>query len=837
MSIPYTQNAREVLRLAEEAAKENGSGYVGTEHLLLGMIREQAGVASQVLKNNGITGEKLKDMISSLRLEEGKTAVMDREGYTPRLRDILDGAMELAEEQYHVKELGTEFFLLATILERQNVALKLMEAAGANVPKIYFETLAAMGVNLQEHRQDLTGDPQQGQDGAAGGRNMLEMYSRDLTAQAESGAMDPVVGRETEMKRVIQILSRRTKNNPCLIGEPGVGKTAIVEGLAQKIVRGEVPASVQGKRLLTLDLSGMVAGSKYRGEFEERIKGVIEEVRNAGDVILFVDEMHTLIGAGGAEGSIDASNILKPALARGEIQMIGATTINEYHKYVERDAALERRFQPVQVEEPDEAQTLEILKGIVPRYEEHHQVHVSKEAMEEAVRLSQRYINDRNLPDKAIDVIDEACAAVRLKNPVKKESDPLAELEKKLAAEDEKLAKAVVDGRLRAARASRKRYDQLQEQFEKLLRQPAEQAKEKELPLVTAEDVAGVISVWSKVPVSQLTEKESERLLRLEDTLHKRVIGQEDAVKAVSKAIRRGRVGLQDPNRPIGSFLFLGPTGVGKTELAKALAAAVFGDEKNMIRVDMSEYMEQYAVSKMIGSAPGYVGYDEGGQLTDKVRKNPYSVVLFDEIEKANPDVFNILLQILDEGHLTDSKGRQVNFRNTIIIMTSNVGARNIVDSRSIGFSQKPTKEQEYEKMQAGVMAEVRKMFRPEFINRIDGIEVFHALTHEELLRITTLLCNDLARRAKEQLGLTLRIAPSLKEHLVDQYADPKMGARPLRRALQSVVEDELSTRLLAEEFAKGDSVTIGCRNGKVTFEKTRTRAARGSQKDRKHAE
>lgn len=837
MSIPYTQNAREVLRLAQEAAKENGSGYVGTEHLLLGMIREQAGVASQVLKNNGITEEKLKDMISSLRLEEGNTAVMDRDGYTPRLRDILDGSMELAEEQYHVKELGTEFFLLATILERQNVALKLMEAAGANVPKIYFETLAAMGVNLQEHRQDLTGDPQQGQDGAAGGKNMLEMYSRDLTAQAESGAMDPVVGRETEMQRVIQILSRRTKNNPCLIGEPGVGKTAIVEGLAQKIVRGEVPASVQGKRLLTLDLSGMVAGSKYRGEFEERIKGVIEEVRNAGDVILFVDEMHTLIGAGGAEGSIDASNILKPALARGEIQMIGATTINEYHKYVERDAALERRFQPVQVEEPDEAQTLEILKGIVPRYEEHHQVHVSKEAMEEAVRLSQRYINDRNLPDKAIDVIDEACAAVRLKNPVKKESDPLAELEKKLAAEDEKLAKAVVDGRLRAARASRKRYDQLQEQFEKLLRQPAEQAKEKELPLVTAEDVAGVISVWSKVPVSQLTEKESERLLRLEDTLHKRVIGQEDAVKAVSKAIRRGRVGLQDPNRPIGSFLFLGPTGVGKTELAKALAAAVFGDEKNMIRVDMSEYMEQYAVSKMIGSAPGYVGYDEGGQLTDKVRKNPYSVVLFDEIEKANPDVFNILLQILDEGHLTDSKGRQVNFRNTIIIMTSNVGARNIVDSRSIGFSQKPTKEQEYEKMQAGVMAEVRKMFRPEFINRIDGIEVFHALTHEELLRITTLLCNDLARRAKEQLGLTLRIAPSLKEHLVDQYADPKMGARPLRRALQSVVEDELSTRLLAEEFAKGDSVTIGCRNGKVTFEKTRTRAARGSQKDRKHAE
>ena len=814
MSIPYTQNAREVLRLAEEAAKENGSGYVGTEHLLLGMIREQAGVASQVLKNNGITEEKLKDMISSLRLEEGKTAVMDRDGYTPRLRDILDGAMELAEEQYHVKELGTEFFLLATILERQNVALKLMEAAGANVPKIYFETLAAMGVNLQEHRQDLTGDPQQGQDGAAGGRNMLEMYSRDLTAQAESGVMDPVVGRETEMKRVIQILSRRTKNNPCLIGEPGVGKTAIVEGLAQKIVRGEVPASVQGKRLLTLDLSGMVAGSKYRGEFEERIKGVIEEVRNAGDVILFVDEMHTLIGAGGAEGSIDASNILKPALARGEIQMIGATTINEYHKYVERDAALERRFQPVQVEEPDEAQTLEILKGIVPRYEEHHQVHVSKEAMEEAVRLSQRYINDRNLPDKAIDVIDEACAAVRLKNPVKKESDPLAELEKKLAAEDEKLAKAVVDGRLRAARASRKRYDQLQEQFEKLLWQPAEQTKEKELPLVTAEDVAGVISVWSKVPVSQLTEKESERLLRLEDTLHKRVIGQEDAVKAVSKAIRRGRVGLQDPNRPIGSFLFLGPTGVGKTELAKALAAAVFGDEKNMIRVDMSEYMEQYAVSKMIGSAPGYVGYDEGGQLTDKVRKNPYSVVLFDEIEKANPDVFNILLQILDEGHLTDSKGRQVNFRNTIIIMTSNVGAKAITSSAAkLGFAQAEDGDGGFARVKETVMAELRATFKPEFLNRIDSTVVFRRLSRADVSAIARRMLEATVQRAAA-LGVTLTVEDAAVERIADEGFDPLYGARPLRRVIRAEVEDAVAELLLSGTLHAGGAARIAAEDG-----------------------
>lgn len=830
MSIPYTKNAQEVLRLSQEAAAENGAGYVGTEHLLLGMIREPEGVASQILKNNGVTEEKLKDMVSSLRLEEGSTAVLDREGYTPRLQDILDGARELAEEDYHAKELGTEYFLLAVILERQNVALKLMEAAGANVAKIYFETLAAMGVNLQEHRQDLTGDPQK-ENAAGGGQSMLEHYSRDLTAQAAKEELDPVVGRETEIQRVIQILSRRNKNNPCLIGEPGVGKTAIVEGLAQRIVRGEVPATVRGKRLLTLDLSGMVAGSKYRGEFEERIKGVIAEVKSAGDVILFVDEMHTLIGAGGAEGAIDASNILKPALARGEIQLIGATTVNEYHKYVERDAALERRFQPVMVEEPTQEEALEILEGIVPRYEQHHKVKVTREAMQEAVRLSVRYINDRNLPDKAIDVIDEACAAVRLKKPEKKNANPLESLGKKLNEEDEKLAAAVTEGNIRTARAARKRFEKLRAEYDKAF-QNAEKDEEETEPLVTPEDVAGVISVWSKVPVSQLTEKESERLLRLEDTLHKRVIGQEDAVKAVSRAIRRGRVGLQDPHRPIGSFLFLGPTGVGKTELAKALAQAVFGDEKNMIRVDMSEYMEQYAVSKMIGSAPGYVGYDEGGQLTDKVRKNPYSVVLFDEIEKANPDVFNILLQILDEGHLTDSKGRQVNFRNTIIIMTSNVGARNIVDAHTIGFSQKPTKEQEYEKMQAGVMTEVRKMFRPEFINRIDGIEVFHALTHEELLRITSLLCAELQKRAREQRGIVLQFSPALKEHLVDKYADPKMGARPLRRALQSVVEDELAEKLLAGEFAEGDRVTAGFRKGQVVFEKTKSRGKNTAKAD-----
>ncbi len=821
MSIPYTKSAEKALELAKAAATEYGSSYVGTEHLLIGLIREPEGVASRVLHSNGVTEEKLAEMMESLRLQEGGVAVLDKEGYSPRLQDLLDGAMEIASEDYHAKELGTEYLLIAIILERQNVALKLIEAAGANIVKMYYEVLAAMGVNVQEHRGDLSPEPAGMDAGERGG--MLEQYSRDLTALAAEGRLDPVVGRDNEMKRVIQILSRRTKNNPCLIGEPGVGKTAIVEGLAQRIADGKVPESVQGKRLLTLDLSGMVAGAKYRGEFEERIKGVIEDVRSDGNIILFVDEVHTLIGAGAAEGSIDASNILKPALARGEVQLIGATTINEYHKYVERDAALERRFQPVSVEEPTTKETMEILKGVAPHYEEHHHVVITEAAMEEAVRLSERYINDRNLPDKAIDVIDEACAAVRLAVPVKKTKDPVHTMEQKLSELDEKLAAAVLSGNVRTARAARKRYEALRAEYEALQHSKSENGQiRSDLPQVMPQDVAEVISVWSKIPVNRLTEKESDRLVRLEDTLHKRVIGQKDAVTAVAKAIRRGRVGLQDPNRPIGSFLFLGPTGVGKTELAKALAQAVFGDEKNMIRVDMSEYMEQYAVSKMIGSAPGYVGYEEGGQLTDKVRKNPYTVVLFDEIEKANSDVFNLLLQILDEGHLTDSKGRQVNFRNTIIIMTSNVGARNIVDSHTIGFSAKPTKEQEYSKMQEGVMAEVRKMFRPEFINRIDGIEVFHALSHEELLQIVTLLGNDLQKRAKEQLGLNLRLSHSLKEHLVNKYADPKMGARPLRRAIQTVVEDELSTRLLAEEFGAGDTVTVGYREEKVVFEKAK---------------
>ncbi len=813
----YTASAKRALKLAEKAAKMAGSGYIGTEHLLLGLIREPAGVASQVLMQNDVTEEKLKEMVSTLRMEQGETAVLDQGGNTPRLNRILEDAAEQAE-RYHSEEIGTEHLLLAMILERQNVGVKLIEASGANVPKIYFETIAAIGEDPAEHRNDLQVGRPNGEDQS--GKSMLEQYSRDLTLLAEQGKLDPVIGRESEMQRVVQILSRRTKNNPCLMGEPGVGKTAIVEGLAQRIVAGDVPYTVQDKRLLTLDISGMVAGSKYRGEFEERIKGVIAEVREAGNIILFVDEMHTLIGAGGAEGAIDASNILKPSLARGEIQLIGATTINEYHKYVENDAALERRFQPVVVEEPTEEEALTILKGVAWRYEKHHNVTYSEEALRAAISLSQRYINDRNLPDKAIDVIDEAGAAVRLKDaksPAKKETDPLEQMRKDLQALDDQLAAAVSTGDLVGAKAIKAKFDALNLEMEK----KAQKKTRKNAPNlreVTEEDIAGVISIWSKVPVSRLTEKEGERLLKLEETLHKRVIGQDEAVKAISKAIRRGRVGLQDPNRPIGSFLFLGPTGVGKTELSKALAEAVFGDEDSMIRVDMSEYMEQYAVSKMIGSAPGYVGYDEVGQLTDKVRQHPYSVVLFDEIEKAHGDVFNVLLQILDDGRLTDSKGRTINFKNTIIIMTSNIGARSIMEPKSLGFAPKPTAEENYEKMKNGVMDEVKKMFRPEFINRIDGIEVFHALSNDDMMKITTLLSEDLVKRAKNQLDITVKITPSMKKHLVEKYSNNKMGARPLKRAIQTVIEDPLSEKILAEEVKAGETIEVGYASEEVNF-------------------
>ena len=810
----YTKNAQEAIRLAKSASRHNKQNYTGTEHLLLGLIAEPEGVASKVLRDNNCTLERLNDMIAQLNIRSANLALLDHEGFSPRCQKIMRIAGNLAD-QYNSEQVGTEHLLLAIITEGENIALKLIETLGISPAKLYFETLAAIGEDPAAHKDDLNGGSPSPD---AGNQKILPQYSRDLTKLARQGKLDPVIGRENEISRVIQILSRRTKNNPCLVGEPGVGKTAIVEGLAQRIISGDVPASVKNKRLLTLDLSGMVAGSKYRGEFEERVKRVISEVISDGNIILFVDEMHTLIGAGGAEGAIDASNILKPSLARGEVQLIGATTLNEYHKYVEKDAALERRFQPVQVEEPTREEAEEILKGIVSAYEKHHNVIVTEEAIKAAVDLSERYINDRNLPDKAIDVIDESCAAVRLRSTGARQENAFKMIQDEIAQSDKLMATALSEGRIDDAKALRARQEELVKKLQ-AARRRQEKKQTLKLPEVTEEDVAAVVSMWSKVPVSRLTEKESARLLRLEEELHKRVIGQEDAVHAVAKAIRRGRVGLQDPNRPIGSFLFLGPTGVGKTELSKALAEVMFGSDQDMIRVDMSEYMEQYAVSKIIGSAPGYVGYEEGGQLSEKVRRHPYSVILFDEIEKAHRDVFNVLLQILDEGHITDSKGHKVNFKNTVIIMTSNVGAQRIIEPKTLGFADKPTAEQSYEKMRTGVMEEVKKMFRPEFINRIDEILVFHSLSDDELNRICSLLCEDLIRRADKHLGIKLKVTPALRKHIVAEYSDPKMGARPLKRAIQKVIEDALSEKLLAEEILPGQTVTAGFRGGSVVFD------------------
>ena len=805
----YTENAERALEFAAASAKDMKQNYIGTEHLLMGLVRESEGTASRFLLEHGVTEARLSELIQQLNVGGGRVALLDRNGYSPRCRRVLS----IAEEQalrYSSEAVGTEHLLLGIILERENVALKLLESVGINPAKVYFEVLAAIGEDPAAHREDLA----QGQ-AAQQGESMLSQFSRDLTRLAAEGRLDPVVGRSEEISRMVRILSRRNKNNPCLIGEPGVGKTAIVEGLAQRIAQGDVPETVREKRLLTLDLSGMIAGTKYRGEFEERMKRLIQEVTADGQVILFLDELHTLIGAGGAEGAIDASNMLKPALARGEMQIIGATTINEYRRYVEKDAALERRFQPVTVEEPTPEEAEKILLGIIHKYEDHHQVRVSAEAIHEAVTLSVRYINDRNLPDKAIDVIDEACASVKLK--ALSGSDDLRELEDRIAEMDRGMADAVRGGDIDTARSLKKEQAKLIRRLDRKEKARADREKNEALT-VTEEDVAAIVSEWAKVPVTQLTEKETERLTRLESILHRRVIGQEEAVGAVARAIRRGRVGLQDPNRPIGSFLFLGPTGVGKTELSKALAEAMFGSDKDMIRVDMSEYMEQYAVSKMIGSAPGYVGYEEGGQLAEQVRRHPYSVVLFDEIEKAHKDVFNILLQILDDGRITDSHGHTVNFKNTIIIMTSNVGAARIIEPKTLGFADKPTEAQSYERMKSGVMEEVRKLFRPEFINRIDEIQVFHALNPKEMKEIVSLLCEDLRKRALNNMGIRLTITSAAKQHLADKYADAKMGARPLKRAIQTVFEDPLSDKLLSGEFKAGDRITIAYRKGEVVF-------------------
>ena len=806
----YTEKAQKALKLAEKTAARIHSGYVGTEHILAGLLKEGTGVAARVLTENGVEEEQLLTMIKELISPDAAVVTKDREQYSPKAEAILQEADRQAD-RFRADKTGTEHILLSLLKESECVATRLLRTMGAAIQKLYIDTLAAMGEDPALYKEDLAMKQKNKKNAAT-----LEQYSRDLTALARDGRLDPVIGREQEIQRVIEILSRRSKNNPCLIGEPGVGKTAVVEGLAQRIVAGEVPFTVQNKRLLTMDLSGMVAGSKYRGEFEERLKRVIHEVQEDGNIILFLDEMHTIIGAGGAEGAIDASNILKPSLARGELQLIGATTVAEYHKYVEKDAALERRFQSVMVEEPTVQEAERILKGIVHKYEEHHKVVITEEAVRAAVELSDRYINDRNLPDKAIDLIDEASAAVRLKATHVPEK--LKKMQEELAAYDRKVEGFLKNREFDQAGICRAEQEKLIHKYEKACEANRKKQEKDELK-VTENDIAEVVAAWTKIPVKKLTETESERLMKLESILHKRVIGQDAAVSAVSKAIRRGRVGLQDPEKPIGSFLFLGPTGVGKTELSKALAEAIFGSENALIRVDMSEYMEGHSVSKMIGSPPGYVGFEEGGQLSEKIRKNPYSVVLFDEIEKAHPDVFNVLLQVLDDGHITDSKGRKVSFKNTVLIMTSNAGAQRIIAPKNLGFGVAETEKQNYDRMKEGVMEEVRRLFKPEFINRIDEIMVFHPLTRVDMEKITTLLFHELSARCEKQLSIHLSASRALKEHLVEKYADYKMGARPLKRAVQQVVEDALAEELLSGRIKAGDTVSAGYRKGKVVFD------------------
>ncbi len=810
MQLEFTDKAKTALHLAKLMAGRLNQEYIGTEHILLGLIKEKTGVAARVLLDNGANEKDIIELIKDFIAVDRDTLLMERDGYTPRAKDILEESENQAIK-FGSDKIGTEHILLAIVKEGENIAVRLLQTMGITMQKLYVDILVAMGEENNILPEDVPAKPGK----KKGGHSMLAQYSKDLTRMAKRGELDPVIGRDLEIQRVMQILSRRTKNNPCLVGEPGVGKTAIVEGLAQRIVHGEVPDTIKNKRLLMLDLSGMVAGSKYRGEFEERIKKVMKEVIEDGNVILFLDEIHTLIGAGGAEGAIDASNILKPSLARGEIQLIGATTIVEYRKYVEKDAALERRFQPVTVEEPGEEEAIRILKGIAGKYEEHHSVTILGSAIEAAVRLSARYINDRNLPDKAIDLIDEAAAAVRLS--IDSNAARIEELSEELRILDKQMEQAVVLDAFTRAGEFKRRSDELHKKLASLMRKEAKAKAGRQL-VVGEEEIAQAVAAWTKIPVAKLNEKESVRLIKLEEILHKRVIGQNEAVEAVSKAMRRGRVGLQDPNRPIGSFLFLGPTGVGKTELSKALAEAMFGSENALIRVDMSEYMEGHAVSKMIGSPPGYVGFDDGGQLSEKVRRNPYSVVLFDEIEKAHPDVFNILLQVLDDGHITDAKGRKVSFKNTVIIMTSNAGAMRIVEPKNLGFETNTSADRSYEKMKSGVMEEVKKIFKPEFINRIDEIIVFHQLNKENMKQIVTLLTANLSKRCSNQMDIKLSLTAAAKAYIVDKYSDYKMGARPLKRAIQTQVEDALAEEILKKNIMPGDKVTVSFKDGKAVF-------------------
>lgn len=804
MHKPYTKQAQKVIELTTKAARSMHHNYIGTEHLLLGLLKEGSGVAACVLMDAGVEETRLVELIEDLIAPSSDVAVLDRKGYSPRIQHIIETADQEAE-RFDNENIGTEHLLIALLKEADCAGVRLLNTLGVNIQKIYIETLVAMGEDVNRYKEEIAAS-KSGKKKAVEVTPTLDQYSRDLTAMAAYGEIDPVIGREAEIARVIQILSRRTKNNPCLIGKPGVGKTAIAEGLAQRIASGLVPDTVRGKRVVTLDLSGMVAGSKYRGEFEERIKKVIREVTEAGNVLLFIDELHTIIGAGGAEGAIDASNILKPSLARGEIQLIGATTLEEYRKYIEKDAALERRFQPVTVEEPTEEQAIEILKGLRERYEKHHHVQISDAGIEAAVKLSARYIADRYLPDKAIDLMDEASSKVRLggfKMPEK-----ISELERKIAQLEDDMETALMEQRFEDAGAIRKEKEAARKKYEKQVEKYHRDADKKKL-VVGENEIAEIVSDWTKIPVKRLAEGEAARLNRLEKTLHKRVVGQEEAVSAVARAVRRGRVGLKDPHRPIGSFLFLGPTGVGKTEITKALAEAVFGDEQAMIRVDMSEYMEKHSVSKMIGSPPGYVGYEEGGQLSEKVRRKPYSVILFDEIEKAHPDVFNVLLQVLDDGQITDAQGRRVDFKNTIIIMTSNAGAQSIIAPKKLGFAAGEDEKKNYEYMKNGVMEEVQRIFKPEFLNRIDETIVFRALNKEDMKKIVTILSKSLIDRCEKQMGIHLTITGSVKGYIAEKAYNPKYGARPLRRMIQTQIEDMLAEEILSGKIKPGDDVEI----------------------------
>ena len=812
----FTKQAQTALTLAKAAAIDFELGYIGTEHLLLGLLSETEGAAGRVLEEFQVDGKKLVELIDKLvtPAEVGNvTEIEMKPSYSPRTEKVLESAVAEAQNS-GCEKAGTEHLLLAMLRETDCVGTRLLYTMGVNIQKLYAAVLGAMGYDNESIQEEFQAAKAMQNPGGSP-TPALDQYSRDLTQMAAEGKLDPVVGREKEISRLIQILSRRTKNNPCLVGEPGVGKTAIAEGLAQRILAGSVPETIKDKRLVVLDLSGMVAGSKYRGEFEERIRKVVDEVRENQGILLFIDELHTIIGAGGAEGALDASNILKPSLSRGELQIIGATTLEEYRKYIEKDAALERRFQPVTVEEPSEEEAYEILKGLRPYYERHHKVEISDEALEAAVKMSVRYINDRFLPDKAIDLIDEAASKVQLSGY--QASSEIEDLSREIQEILQEKERAIKTGYLSLAKECQEKQKEAEARLEQL-QVKEEKKNQRKSGKVDEKAVASIVSDWTKIPVQRLTEGETRRLAQLEKELHKRVIGQEEAVHAVSQAVKRGRVGLKDPNRPIGSFLFLGPTGVGKTELSKALAQAVFGSEQAMIRVDMSEYMEKHSVSKLIGSPPGYVGYDEGGQLSEKVRRNPYSVILFDEIEKAHPDVFNILLQVLDDGHITDAHGRKVDFKQTIIIMTSNAGAQAIVEPKQLGFISQKDEKKDYEKMKSGVMEEVRRLFKPEFLNRIDEIMVFHTLNKEEIRKIVLLLLKSLEKRCEEQMDIHLNVTNSAVDYIAEAGFDAKYGARPLRRAIQSKIEDRLANELLEGKIKRGDIVQVQYRNKEIRF-------------------